>query len=385
MSRVSLSKNAEPAGRTAWPLPGERLLLAAGTAPPERGLEAFREWTRLRPGPVPPPERRLLPLAWWNLRSLSRGEPALDAAGEAFRAAWADAVGRETSVAGILAPLGGPGAEPVLLKGAALVASGVVPAGARPMADVDVLVEAGRFEAARASLLGAGFKPILPTPEGARARLHSEGLRRDDGLAFDLHAAAFTSHRAPGADAPLFARAHAASYAGAAVRVPAPEDHLLLVCWHGLHWSDAPAVHWVADALLLLRHAGGRFDWDVFTAEAVRRNVAVSAARALRFLSADFGADVPPGVLLALDAVPGGFLGRLEAATIARPPSLAGGLLVHWLSHQRARPGSGFWSSLVRFPRHLAGMWGVDTPARVPGEAAARIRSRIRKAREARA
>jgi hypothetical protein len=384
MSHLSLSE-AEPAARTAWPLPGEWLLLAAGTAPPERGLGAFRAWVRLRRGLVPPPENRLLPLVWWNLRSLSCGEPALEAAGEAFRGTWADAVGREASVAGILEALGGPGAEPVLLKGAALVASGVVPAGARPMADVDVLVEAGRLEEARASLLGAGFTPILPTPEGARARLHSEGLRRGDGLAFDLHAAAFASHRAPGADDPLLARARAASYAGVAVRVPAPEDHLLLVCWHGLHWSDAPAVQWVADALLLLRHAGDRFDWDVFTAEAVRRNVAASAARALRFLSADFGADVPPGVLLALDAAPGGLLGRLEAAAIVRPPSLAGGLLVHWLSHRRARPGSGFWSSLVRFPRHLAGMWGVGAPARVPGEAVARIRSRIRKARGARA
>ena len=384
MSRASLP-DADPGRRTAWPLHGERLLLAAGTAPPERGLDAFRTWARLRPGPVPPAERRLLPLAWWNLRSLSRGEPALEAAGEAFRGAWADTVRREASVAGILASLGGPGAEPVLLKGAALVASGVVPSGARPMADVDVLVEAGRHEAARAFLLGAGFTPILPAPEGARARLHSEGLRRSDGLAFDLHAAAFASHRAPGADDPLLARTRAASYAGAAVRVPAPEDHLLLVCWHGLHWSDAPAVHWVADALLLLRHAGDRFDWDVFTAEAVRRNVGASAARALRFLSADFGAAVPPRVFLALDTAPGGFLGRLEAATIVRPPSLAGGLLVHWLSHRRARPGAGLWSSLVRFPRHFADMWGVGAPARVPGEALSRIRSRIRKSRETRA
>jgi hypothetical protein len=384
MSRSSLPDPARRE-RTSWPLPEERLLLAAGTASLDRGLEAFRAWARLRPGPVPSPECGLLPLAWWNLRAVSGGERVLEAAGEAFRAAWAAAVEREASAAAVLASLGALGAPPVLLKGAALVASGVVPAGARPMADVDVLVETGRLEAARASLLAAGFTPILPTPEGARARLHSEGLRRADGLAFDLHAAAFASHRAQGADDLLLARARAASYAGAAVRVPAPEDHLLLVCWHGLHWSDAPAVHWVADALLILRHAGDRFDWDVLAAEAVRRKVAASAARALRFLSDDFGADVPPGVLLALDAAPGGFLGRLEAATIVRPPSLAGGLLVHWLSHRRARPGSGLWSSLVRFPRHLAGIWGVDAPARVPGEAAARIRDRIRKARQARA
>jgi hypothetical protein len=384
MSHASVS-DAARRERTSWPLPEERLLLDAGTAPPEIGLESFRAWARLRPGSAPIPERRLLPLAWWNLRSLSGDEPALETACEAFRAAWAEAVERETRVASVLASLGALGAAPVLLKGAALVASGAVPAGARPMADVDVLVEAGRLEAARAFLLGAGFTPILPTHEGARARLHSEGLRRGDGLAFDLHAAAFASHRTEGADDALLARARAASFAGVDVRVPAPEDHLLLVCWHGLHWSDAPAVHWVADALLLLRQAGDRFDWPVFTSEAVRRGIAASAARALRFLTTGFGAQVPPDVLLALDAAPGGTVGRLEAETITRPPSLVGGLLVHWLSHRRARPCSSLWSSLGRFPRYLARMWGVDTPARVPREAVARIRTRLRKAREARA
>ncbi len=382
MSRESLSDSPRRK-RTAWPLPAERLLLVAGTAEPERALGAFRSWARQRPGAVPPAERRLLPLVWWNLRAHAGDEPALCAARGAFHAAWAESVERETAAAGVLASLAALDAVPVLLKGAALVASSAVPAGARPMADVDVLVEPGRLDAARAFLLGSGFAPILRTPEGARDRLHSEGLRRGDGLAFDLHAAAFASHRAPGADGPLLARSRPASFAGAAVRVPAPEDHVLLVCWHGLHFSDAPAVHWASDAVLLLHQAADRFDWDVFAAEAVRRGIAASAARALRFLSADLDADVPLSVLRALDTAPGGLLGRLEAAAISRPPSLAGGLLVHWLSHRRARPGSGLWSSLVRFPATLARMWGLDAPARVPREAVARIRSRIRKAREA--
>lgn len=385
MSRQSLS-NAPETRRTAWPLPAERLLLAAGTAAPERGLDAFHAWRRLRAGAVPPAERRLLPLAWWNLHERAGDEPGLAIARDAFHAAWAEAIRRETASAGVLEALGALGAPPVLLKGAALVASSVVPSGARPMFDVDVLVEPGRLDAARALLFHSDFEPILATPASARAHLHSEGFRRADGLAFDLHSAAFASQHGSGADEPLFRRARAGAFAGAAVRVPAPEDHLLLVCWHGLHWSDAPAIHWAADALLLLRQAGERFDWDAFADEAVRRRLAVPAARALRFLSAELGASVPPRVLLALDAAPGALLGRLEGAVIARPPSLAGGLLVHWLSHRRAQgPQAGAWASLARFPVYLARMWGVGAPGRVPAEAVARIRRRLRGGREARA
>ena len=385
MSRQSLS-DAPEAKRTAWPLPAERLLLAAGTAAPERGLEAFRAWRRLRSGEIPAAERRLLPLAWSNLRDRAGDEPGLAGARDAFHAAWAEAIRREAASADILEALGALGAPPVLLKGAALVASSVVPAGARPMSDIDVLVEQRTFDAARDLLLGSGFESILATPASARALLHSEGFRRADGLAFDLHAAAFASHRGPGADEPLFRRARAGVFAGAAVRIPAPEDHLLLVCWHGLHWSDAPAVHWAADAALLLRQAGERLDWDVFAKEALRRRLSVPAARALRFLSGELGASVSPRALLALDAAPGTLLGRLECAAVARPPSLAGGLLVHWLSHRRAQgPETGAWAALARFPVYLARMWGVGAPGRGPAEAISRVRRRLRGGHEARA
>ena len=66
--------------------------------------------------------------------------------------------------------------------------------------------------------------------------------------------------------------------------------------------------------------------------------------------------------------------------------ALAGGLLVHWLSHRRAQgPQAGAWASLARFPVYLARMWGVGAPGRVPAEAVARIRRRLRGGREARA
>src|SRR5271169_1966055 len=113
MSPRSLS-DAPEARRTAWPLPAERLLLAAGTAAPERGLEAFRAWRRLRAGEIPAAERRLLPLAWSNLRHRAGEESGLAVARDAFHATWAEAIRRETASAGVLQALGNLGAPPVL-------------------------------------------------------------------------------------------------------------------------------------------------------------------------------------------------------------------------------------------------------------------------------
>jgi hypothetical protein len=58
------------------------------------------------------------------------------------------------------------GVEPVLLKGAALVGSGVVDGGERPMADLDLLVAGSELAAATRVLRGLGY--TARTPERAR-------------------------------------------------------------------------------------------------------------------------------------------------------------------------------------------------------------------------
>lgn len=55
------------------------------------------------------------------------------------------------------AALTGAGITPVLLKGAALVCSGVVPPDGRPMADLDLWVELNRVDAASEVLTGLGY------------------------------------------------------------------------------------------------------------------------------------------------------------------------------------------------------------------------------------
>jgi hypothetical protein len=64
------------------------------------------------------------------------------------------------------------GIVPTLLKGAALVATGVYSAGERPMADIDMLVDPARVDAASAVLLGLGYRSRADARSRAWARLH---------------------------------------------------------------------------------------------------------------------------------------------------------------------------------------------------------------------
>jgi hypothetical protein len=61
---------------------------------------------------------------------------------------------------------------PTLLKGVALVATGVCPAGERPMADIDMLVEPSSVDAATSALLRLGYESRAAAAERRWARHH---------------------------------------------------------------------------------------------------------------------------------------------------------------------------------------------------------------------
>ena len=94
-------------------------------------------------------------------------------------------------VGAVCAALLDAGITPTLLKGAALVAAGIVPAGERPMADIDVLVPRARFAAAQAALERAGYHARVDARTRQRSVTHSYGdaplHHREHPLSLDLH------------------------------------------------------------------------------------------------------------------------------------------------------------------------------------------------------
>jgi hypothetical protein len=262
------------------------------------------------------------------------------------------------------------------------VAAKIYPLGAlRPVGDVDVLVGPGALSAARGVLSTFGFREVSPLPASAGPHLHSFGYERDGGLQIDLHAYALLENCQPGSDDGFLRRSIPALFGGVPVSVLAPADQLLQVCAHGLRWSSRPAVHWIADAAHILRHAATAPEWDILVREAEARELTVTAARALALLRDEFNAPIPEAVISTLAARRTGLRQRLEYRARLRRPSLAGGLFLHWCALSRLEGSTSLPARLARFPRFLRLMWGLSTPWDLPRAAVRKSVARLRAAR----
>ena len=131
---------------------------------------------------------RLLPLAGHALgEELLAQAPArfADAVRAAFRATFVRNFVAMRGLDDTLAALRGEGIEPVVLKGAALVNTLYPVLAARPMGDVDLLVEAGERERAAAALARLGWRRAAQE-EDATNFVGADGLRVDLAHRFRL-------------------------------------------------------------------------------------------------------------------------------------------------------------------------------------------------------
>lgn len=315
------------------------------------------------PAALDPASRRLLPLAWWNLERHGIPSPGLDVLRRAFAESWVRSHQILEGLEAVLGALRSSRIPAILFKGAALALGTYPKAGLRPMVDVDLLVPFDAAEEAGRVLGGLGAATTSKDPEGRRAMLHgTEHLLEIGGrpLAVDLHRSVLWECRRRGDDD---------AFREGAVPVPGrddasmlcPADELLVVCVHGLRWSQAPPVYWIADAVTLIRDARRPVDWDRLVGEARRRRLARPVGAALRFLVDALDAPVPETAIAGLESGGGTLRDRLEFACRSRSPQPLRGLFLHWCDHARI---SGVRSAFVRaatFPGYLGGMWAVGS------------------------
>ena len=127
------------------------------------------------------------------------------------------------TLARVVAVLNRRGIEPVLLKGAAQLASGLYPApGARLIGDIDLLVPTERGEEAAAALGATGFAPAGPAPLVAVAMHHLPRLcERGTGDAVEVHTEVVGERSAPFLPLPWFlAGTRSLPFRGLRLRVP---------------------------------------------------------------------------------------------------------------------------------------------------------------------
>ena len=372
----------ESPSRTSWPSGVQLDLLRAALLQDERAVAAWGRWrdsaARHRG------HDRIVPLAVWNLRRLTGCDELTGLKPDPAQLTWTANGRLLDEVLPALGDLITTTVPVVLLKGVALAHSVYPSLALRRIGDVDVLVRADAVAAAAEVLRSRGFVEVAPRTESARQHLHSFGFARASGAGIDLHAFALYECAAPGFDDGFWSRRVPFSLRGQAASTLAPCDHLLLTCVHGLRFSREPAVHWLADATLLLRAAGSHLDWDVLAEEARARRLEAPLHAALRLLRDALEAPVPDRALESLSRGARRPLRRLELRARTRPPTLMGGLLLHLCDYRRLRLAPGAQAHRKGFLGYLKDLWGLTRARDVPATAARKAWSRLRRAADSR-
>ncbi|MGI8927594.1 MAG: nucleotidyltransferase family protein, partial [Tepidiformaceae bacterium] len=242
-----------------WPTAREELLLRAATGRPAEALNAWGRW--LATGSLDESDAiesySLLPAVYRNLQRLGADAPELARLKGIYRHTGYQNHLLLRAAADAVATLAAAGIETVVLKGAALLLLTYRDVGLRTMNDVDILVRPGHALAAGRALREAGWTCAFPGQrfEGAVAVLHAAGFTAPGLRSLDLHWAMLEECCYAGADDAAWAAAVPFSFEGVATRSLCATDLLLHVCVHGSRGSPAHVIHWVADAIAILRDA----------------------------------------------------------------------------------------------------------------------------------
>jgi hypothetical protein len=324
------------------PAPLETRLLRGALLDGDAAIEAYRAWhAEVDFDALDGGSQRLLPLLAANLARLGYEDDFTPQLHGHRRQALAMNAHRIGAVRPALRALDAAGVETMVLKGAALVASGLSELGLRPIGDVDVLVRPADRNAAIDVLLADGWEvETYPAWYIKRVfwRTVPAWVLRKGLVELDLHWGALHLVRDPVAERPLWEHATTGSLGGEPVLVPSVEDQAMQTWLHAAEWCGLPPLRWVADAAAILGACGDRFDWDRVVASAVDQRVVLQTRSALDYLADELDQPVPREVRRRLHAERVPLLERREHAARAVRPAERGRLdaaVVELQDHRR--------------------------------------------------
>ena len=231
----------------------QRLLLRAALLDGEAGAEALAAWRHeVDIDDLDVASYRLLPLLWRRLSRLAQDVPDAERLRGVYRKSWTRSqvlLHRATPVVSALRDRDIP---LLVLKGAALARRYYGDVGARFMSDIDLLVPNHAAGEARTVLDALGWRPGLALPDSYLDAIHALGYQDARGGDVDLHWHVLWECCGSDDDRELWADARPMEFCGHPVKTLSATDHLMQICAHGLRWSRPPAVHWAADAYLIV-------------------------------------------------------------------------------------------------------------------------------------
>ena len=356
------------------PTAQQELCLRAALLPSEAGHAAWhRAVAAIAPERMDDASQSLRPLVYQNLARLGTGAEGIDALKERYLLTWGENQRSYHCVLPLLRAFEQAGIEPVVLKGMALIARFYRDPGLRPMADIDVLVPPSHAERAGELAVELGWHARYRlTPAFLRVK-HAAPFEHPMGVACDVHWRVFEETGGGGADDEFRAAAEPVVFQGTRLRVLSPTDQLLHVCGHAARWEPVPPIHWVADAVLILRE--GPLDWQRFLAHTAQRRFVLRMRHMLGYVREALGVAIPPAVEAELARRPVSMLERLEHRVRTREHRLLGELPTYVFNCFRAEP-----HPVLALPGYLRDAWGLESLAEVPQHALRLAARRMRAA-----
>lgn len=209
----------------------------------------------------------------------------------------------------LLALFSGQGIDCRLLKGLALAVPVYGDIAARPVRDLDLLLQPGDLQPAL-TLAGALGYQVYDVPEHAGTDLEFENeivlYRPPDGMNLDLHWSLI--------DSPFYQRrldlawfwsqALEFELSGMQVRTLAADANLIYLCAHLALHHRGDELLWSNDIAELLYRCGAQFDWRLVLEKASEFQLLLPLQRVLQQQSRDWGAPLPTWLLKELASLP---------------------------------------------------------------------------------
>lgn len=327
-----------PPPRSCWPTATQRLLLQACLGGPELAAGAFAAWharvdvLRLDHG-----SNRLMALLYRNLGRAGVRAPEHELLKGNWRYHWYINKTRLRELAGVQTTLAAEGVPVIALKGASLAAFYYADLGVRPMADLDLMVPLAQARVAAESLLAQGYRSVWGPLEPLLARGPGGEFAKEGASVIDLHWSVLHDCRAPWSDEAFWAGSRTRKFEGMKLRVLRPEDQILHLCAHGMHWSQISPMRWLADVAVMVRAEGHRLDLDYLCEAAARRKLANPIRCTFAWL--DHYLDFGPGNVMrrALARLQPSWGERIDYVWRTQMPKGRPSLLPAWIEYSRLR------------------------------------------------
>lgn len=266
----------------------------------------------------------------------------------------------------------------IVLKGMAMLYFYIDDLGARPMRDIDVLLKPEQVATVLKALEKAGWYCQADDCDF----IQTETLNARHALAYshpsiapftiDMHWHLVPELRNSKLAEQLWQDKQTVDHAGTLVYGLAAEHMLLHIILHGSKVTPTPAIHWVLDAVLIIKQG---IDWQKFVAITKDHQANLVCLQALSYLQRCDYIEVPKDILALLINAP---IDSQQAneyflRTSKYTHSVLSHASTHWYSHRRQHEKS-LLHSLVTFPHYLKNTWGLNSYRALPKRIVQKIR-----------